>query len=300
MTQPEPFDFRRYLAAKQTVDDRALNRPVLAQLTGRLADSPPPLRVVEVAAGIGTMLERLLAWPVLPPQLHYLALDREPAYIAEAIQRLSIWAERLGLRVEAEAAQRFTLTGPNRRCEVTFEASEVTDFIGRDAGNWDLLIAHAFLDLVDLPAVLPGLLGLLRPGGLFYFTINFDGETILLPEIEPALDQQIIRRYHQLMDRGRPAGHSRTGRALFSHLPAAGAEILAAGSSDWVVYAQNGRYPADEATFLHNIISTIANDLHGQSDLPLAAWLAERHAQIERGELTYIAHQLDFLGYRSA
>jgi hypothetical protein len=25
-------------------------------------------------------------------------------------------------------------------------------------------------------------------------------------------------------------------------------------------------------------------------------WITERHAQIERGELVYIAHQLDFLG----
>jgi hypothetical protein len=26
-----------------------------------------------------------------------------------------------------------------------------------------------------------------------------------------------------------------------------------------------------------------------------AAWIAERHAQIDRGELVYIAHQLDVL-----
>ena len=26
------------------------------------------------------------------------------------------------------------------------------------------------------------------------------------------------------------------------------------------------------------------------------AWIAERHAQIERGELVYITHQMDFLG----
>ncbi len=25
-------------------------------------------------------------------------------------------------------------------------------------------------------------------------------------------------------------------------------------------------------------------------------WITERHAQIERGELIYIAHQLDYLG----
>jgi hypothetical protein len=30
------------------------------------------------------------------------------------------------------------------------------------------------------------------------------------------------------------------------------------------------------------------------------AWIAERHAQIERGELVYIAHQLDFFGVAGA
>jgi hypothetical protein len=28
----------------------------------------------------------------------------------------------------------------------------------------------------------------------------------------------------------------------------------------------------------------------------VAQWAAERHAQIARGELAYIAHQLDFVG----
>jgi hypothetical protein len=26
-------------------------------------------------------------------------------------------------------------------------------------------------------------------------------------------------------------------------------------------------------------------------------WIAARHAQIERGELIYVAHQLDFMGH---
>ena len=40
----------------------------------------------------------------------------------------------------------------------------------------DVLIANAVLDLVDVPAVLPGLLQLLAPGGVYWFTINYDGD----------------------------------------------------------------------------------------------------------------------------
>jgi len=98
---------------------------------------------------------------------------------------------------------------------------------------------------------------------------------------------------------GKPSGDSRCGRHLFGHLAAAGAELLAAGASDWVVYPAAGRYPADEAYFLHFILDTVAQALIGQPELDLdrfAAWIRARHAQVDAGELVYIAHQVDFLG----
>jgi len=166
-----------------------------------------------------------------------------------------------------------------------------------------MLIAHAFLDLIDVPAALPHLLALLRPGGLFYFTLNFDGVTIFEPALDPALDAQIERLYHETMDRrivnGLPSGDSRTGRHLFAHLRGAGAQILAAGSSDWVVFPGPAGYPADEASFLHAILQTVERALHGHPELDaaqFAAWVAARREQVERAELTYIAHQIDVLG----
>jgi hypothetical protein len=114
-----------------------------------------------------------------------------------------------------------------------------------------------------------------------------------------------MQAYHRDMDErfryGRPAGESRTGRRLFHHLRAAGAPALAAGPSDWVVSAgPDGRYPADEAYFLHSILNTIQNALRNRQDRvepgDLADWLAERGRQLAAGELVYIAHQLDFVG----
>jgi hypothetical protein len=66
-----------------------------------------------------------------------------------------------------------------------------------------------------------------------------------------------------------------------------------------VVYPQKGGYPGDEAYFLHFIIHTIETALAGHPEMDekrLAGWAAQRHAQIERGELIYIAHQLDAAG----
>ena len=56
-------NFQGYLLTKQSVDDRALNKDVLATLKAHLP--PAPFSIVEVGAGIGTMPVALMptAWP---------------------------------------------------------------------------------------------------------------------------------------------------------------------------------------------------------------------------------------------
>jgi hypothetical protein len=138
---------------------------------------------------------------------------------------------------------------------------------------------------------------------MFLLSINFDGVSILEPVIDPDLDEQVLGLYHRTMDdrqiMDKRSGDSRTGRHLFQYLKSAGAEILSSGSSDWVVFAGSQGYPDDEAYFLHFIIHTIGQALAGHPELKKKRfndWIGERHAQIDRGELVYIAHQLDFFG----
>jgi hypothetical protein len=164
-------------------------------------------------------------------------------------------------------------------------------------------VAHAFLDLVPLETAVPLLLRMLRPGGLFDFSLNFDGETIFMPEIDRSLDGEIIEAYHRTMDErtidGKPSGDSRTGRRLLAGLPSMGGAILAAGSSDWVVVPRGGGYPGDEAYFLHYICHTLWLALRSRGEIDpqrLRRWIEQRHRQVEHGELIYIAHQLDVVG----
>ncbi len=307
MSRPTEFSFTRYLAAKKGLDDRALNRYVCNTLSRSLAAFPgsPPLRVLEVGCGIGTMVERLLDWGLLRRDAVYTAIDLKPENIAAARERLGVYAAGRGYRVSEEAGIFCLQPRPGQCFYLVLEAIDLDDFIRRERGRqaWDLLIAHAFLDLVDLPATLPSLLSLLATGGLCYFTLNFDGATVFLPASDGELDRRIEELYHQTMDQrrinGRPSGHSQTGRRLFQELPAAGARVLAAGSSDWIVHPGPDGYPADEAYFLHFIIHTLAAALHGHPGLPpnrFRDWVEERHRQIEHGELIYLARQLDFLG----
>jgi hypothetical protein len=100
------------------------------------------------------------------------------------------------------------------------------------------------------------------------------------------------------MDNRTTGGDSRAGRHLISHLRQAKAKVLAVGSSDWVVHAMDDKYPDDEAYFLQFILHFFEESLTSHPALNAAAfpdWLTKRRDQINRGELVYIAHQMDFL-----
>jgi SAM-dependent methyltransferase len=293
---PATSSYARYLAAKTTVDDRALNREVLGELR-RLMPSGTP-RVLEVGAGLGTMVARLLDWEVVRGG-EYVLLDADPELLEDSRGWLRDWAATRGM--PAELLPDGVQVGDLR---VRLLQAELGGYL-RAARQplADVLIANAVLDLVDVPAVLPGLLRLLVPGGVYWFTINYDGESIFAPG--HAHDDEVMRAYHRDMDEriryDQLAGESRTGRHLFRHLRDAGAPALAAGSSDWVVYpAPDGSYAADEAYFLRSILHTIRDALRSRPDWAepshLADWLAARYRQLAAGELVYIAHQLDFAG----
>jgi SAM-dependent methyltransferase len=297
MPGPPQDDFIRYLAAKTTVDDRALNRTVWSAFAGALAAVERP-RVLEVGAGIGTMAERAWAWGLLPDGAAYHAVDARPANVAAARRRFAG-------RAEPVSGGGFRLSDGERQAAVTFEAADLYDMAARpgERGVWDAVIAHALLDLLNLPATLDVLFGLLRPGGAFLFTLVFDGVTAFLPAVDPALDAQIEAAYHRTMDErtahGELTGGSHAGRRLLTALVASDARLLAAGSSDWVVYPGPAGYPADEAFFLDYITRTVYDALRGGAGVAparLDAWAAARREQIARAELIYVTHQLDVAG----
>jgi hypothetical protein len=294
----------RYLLSKKTVDDRALNKDVVERLRRELLPTGgTPLRVLEVGGGLGTMVARLIDWKVLR-RASYLLLDAEDEFLAHGIDWLLAWARMRGHAVdESPEGLRIGAEG-GIEVDVTFLSLELGAYLAQapaDEPRFDLLIANAFLDLVDVPATLPSLYRRVAGGGLYWFSINFDGETVFEPA-HPS-DASLLAVYHRTMDErirhGRSAGDSRTGRHLFQHLRAAGATVLAAGASDWVVYPESARYEGDEAYFLHHILHTVEEALEQRAEVDrasLADWGAARHGQVDRAELVYIAHQIDVLG----
>lgn len=287
------YSFPHYLLSKQSVDDRALNKDVFNALKMNLP--PNPMDIIEIGAGIGTMLTRLIDWKILN-DANYLLIDEMAENIENASEWIPQWAQSAGLGVERIAQDQLRVFDETRDIHIQLQRADIFDFIKTNPPNHDLLIAHAVLDLFPMPESLPKLFSLTK--NLAWFTVNFDGVTTFEPGINAALDEKIERLYHHSMDTRSTGGDSKSGRHLFKHLQNTGAELLAAGSSDWVVYPKNRKYPADEAYFLNFILHFIEETLGNHADLDadeFTRWLKDRRAQIEGGELVYIAHQMDFL-----
>ena len=307
MHAPPGYSFVRYLAAKKEIDDRALNRQVWDTLavTLRRLQADRTVRTLEVGCGIGTMVDRLLERRLLRSGT-YTAIDMDEDLIAEAARRMSLRRDFSRMPNGEGAASRFGC-GWTHELEIEFQAADFFRFADASASHcYDMVIAHAFLDLVDLRRALTAMQRLVRAGGFLYLTLNFDGATILEPALDPGFDEHIERTYHRTMDQrlvdGKSSGGSHTGRRLLGLLRDGDSEILAAGSSDWVVVPVNSGYSGDEVYFLRYIVETIAQAVCGQPDIDagkLARWRIERLAQIERGELVYIAHQVDVLARTS-
>lgn len=293
-------EYIRYLLAKRTVDDRALNRLVADAVRTGMDECPHRPRVLELGAGVGTMVARVVDWQILKAA-DYVVLDSDLESLSFAREWLASWAAARGFQVESRADGMHVSGAGDVDIDLRIIHTELGAFLDEQRSDrFDLIVANAVLDLVDLPRAVPHVLSLLASRGIYWFSVNFDGETIFLPE--NAADAQILSVYHESMNQrtrvGMGGGDSRTGRKLFGVLRASGARIDKAGSSDWVVFAGADGYVSEERYFLEYILHTIQSTL---SSRPVAAevvqrWMETRHAQLARGELVYIAHQLDLCG----
>ena len=124
------------------------------------------------------------------------------------------WAGQSGHGVEGVGGRGLRLRGEGMRFDLSFETANALEFLSRFEirSAFDLVIAQAFLDLVDLDAALPLMAGSLKSHGLLYLCINFDGGTIFDPPIDEELDRRIEDVYHRTMDERTVGGEAFGGQ----------------------------------------------------------------------------------------
>ena len=139
------YPYTRYLASKKSVDDRALHQGVVAELRRRLPAGP--VRVLEIGAGLGTMVARLLEWELLSAG-DYVLLDVDRQLLLDSRHWLCEWGQARG--VVPELSSDWLGLGEVRvhfveaeigSCRSTGHAARVVSFAG---AGWNLLVHYQF------------------------------------------------------------------------------------------------------------------------------------------------------------
>ncbi len=289
--------FAAYLKAKFALDERSLNREVHRAFLDVL-HSLPQIQCLDVGAGTCATLRRLLSNGLTTP-LSLTALDRDPGLLDIARQEAAGWLRALGLepRMEKGVIQ----TQGERLTAIRFAAGELKSY--RPNQPYNVITAHAFLDIAPLPEALRLFAAWLQPGGYLYASSNYDGDTALLPVYDDAaFEARLLGHYNHTMERrrvdGQATGGAYCGRRLHGLLPEYGFDILAYGSSDWSITPFLGEYHDGDAVCLKALLEMIRGE--GQSSGlfhqdQLDRWSEDRLRLLRQRRLGLITHQLDLL-----
>jgi ubiquinone/menaquinone biosynthesis C-methylase UbiE len=289
----ETFDYVKYLDVKKSIDDKSLNKLVWDSFANWMIsenEQNQTLKVLEIGAGIGTMIERLLDASLLK-HCHYVALEPELSFQDAAKFRLMTWANTQGVSFEISPEGLWLLHSKQLNVTIEWvkaEADKIDQLF--DNKNFNLILSHAVIDLLPVPEIMPIILKKLTQKGGFYFSVNFSGETKFFPNDQS--DDDIANNYHKDMDARFPGldwQPSLTGEELPKWLQNHGCKNVIDGESDWNLGS------ADEL-FIKNILDTIKKAL---KDTPgLEEWLTKRYEQLAQKQLEIRISNSDCFGLK--
>ena len=195
---------------------------------------------------------------------------------------------------------------------VNFVQADAIPFLIQNQLQYDVLVAAAVLDIWDLQYAIETLLGAINknsPIQAFYFPINFDGVTDFFPNTSEgaAYDSKVENMFHSAMGKrticGKEIMACHTGRRLLPLLQSCDVNIRSIGGSSWIVLPEKQKYPGDEGYFLNCILQILETE--GKSFLCKSSeedkqaferYMKHRRNQIVKGELFYVAHNIDVFG----
>lgn len=290
-----------YLEAKQSVDDRSINQNVWTTFVQKVNKGyrSKSFHLLEIGAGTGHTFFKILDALELH-QYKYSIVEIESDHVSTLVGKLSAWGEIHGGKVEPRGEGQYMVQLPGKEIEVQIIEQDIESFLGAhiQEKSYDAIVGQAIIDLLDIDKIFPLMARVVKRGGLYYFPISFDGMTSFVPVYNIDVDRKVEKIYHDSMLRG-GRDRSQTGRQILVYLLNNGFQVDAVGSSDWIIYPdRHGNYEGREGYFLRHILDLVAKELALSSQIEERTahqWYSHRLLQLERGELIYIAHQLDIL-----
>jgi SAM-dependent methyltransferase len=301
---PSSAAFTEYLEAKFALDSRSLNMDVRGACIERIASRRSHLRWLDVGTGTGAMVRRLLKNGLHAP-LSVTALDADAGLLAIASSKLVTDLEDAGYRTRLHGVG-IEARRADHHVAVHLPCCSLFDYQPGSPAAFDLITAHALMDILPLEAALSCFSAWLAPGGVLYVTLNYDGDTALVPVYDDeAFESALLAEYDASMERrrvrGEATGGARSGRRLLTALFRMGFDVIAYGSSDWNVTPFEGRYRDRDADVLRALLGFVRDEGERAASIDRASlthWHAAREVAIGRGQLGMIVHQLDVLATR--
>ncbi|KAJ8906744.1 hypothetical protein NDN08_003233 [Rhodosorus marinus] len=329
------LDYTAYLRAKVAIDDEALNKRVYGSFVSHLealsVSKSGPLRILEVAGGIGTMIVRICRdspsllgkkvcydlvdvkksnlWSAAEYLRENIVKEGETFSVFDGLDSLGSAKEQFGYSIGSHYAS--SRGDGHISCvlgdlQVNLICSDGLEYASKNR-IYDVVISAAFLDLVDIDSAVMDLSSAMCESSLLYLPINFDGVTHFEPDVptcaEEGFASLVEERFHLAM--GSPSGYSRsrTGRKLMrSFARAEEVSLESFGSSSWAVFPYKGAYKEDEKYFLHSILTFMEETLRQDDTLDnrlLSDYIEGRRTQIKNAQLFYLAHNVDYLAVKS-
>ncbi len=288
-----------FLQAKFALDQRSLNQDVWDHFIALTAEYEQ-INLLDTGTGTGSMLRRFIRTRHTG-MLTLTGLDREPALLTTAEAEIAKLLQHTGFSL-SDATPHLSARKQRHKIAFTPVCAALSDFVG-GAGSYHVITAHAFMDLVPLAPCLALFKNWLKPGGLFYGTINYDSETVIFPPYhDSGFEDGILAEYDASMERrraqGEATGGAKCGRRLYRALQQNGFHVIAYGSSDWNITPVDGSYRDDDHVVLRYLLHWIFGEAEKNRTVDaskLAAWRQCRQRQLSDGELGIIIHQLDIL-----
>ena len=300
-----PISFADYLAAKYALDSRSLNPDVYQCLLSEIKPKTK-LHWLDLGTGAAAMLRRLAN--VLPTEsINAIGIDSDKDLLKLGETQIKQWLRNQGYSIKHQDGTLVAKTD-GRQLEFRFDCRSIYDAIPAALfGNFDFVTAHTVMDLLVLSPATASIANYMTKGGLLYATLNYEGETTLIPGYQDEnLENKILSHYNRSMEDRRLNGHktgaARSGRRLVSELQNNGFELIAYGSSDWNMTPIHGRYRDKDQTCIASLLEMINKEatLDPQTDPDqLAAWFANRMSLLAQQKLGMIVHQLDILAKRA-
>ncbi|CAE8707138.1 unnamed protein product, partial [Polarella glacialis] len=172
-----------YLLAKETVDLRSLSEGVLKELEARLSalkvlvaetGQAEPLRILDIGAGMLSMLRPVVKTSPPGASVHYTAVDSDAQLLQAAAARLRA---EFGAQQFAEKPDVWCFDLEGRPLEVKLRAGDLLQVLEEQPSEpYHLVVGCSILDLVDVTAV-SSALSKWHQGSLLYFPIHYAGVT---------------------------------------------------------------------------------------------------------------------------